>query len=407
MGEKADSELVRRQNRQIVLDLLRAQGPMARVDLGRATGLSPASITSISAQLIADNAIEELNGGSRVASHAKRGRPVVQLALKPTAIYVLAVKISAEGASLAIADFSGRQIAHRDLDIATIELDRAELGQVLLSGIETFVQDSGLQLAQIRRIGVAVQGLADTTTGEIAWSPVFRVRNIPVVRVLEDRFHIPCIISNDANMIAEGLAARDPDRYGGVTTVVFTGYGVGMALVIDGKVFHGATGAASEFGHANHLPHGALCRCGRKGCLEAYVADYGIMRLVEGREDAPVPKSVRPILLAQVLQHAADGDATARGAYAQAGEALGYGLARMIAIINPNRIIIAGPGVNGFVYMEEAMHHALDDALVDELRRQVTIERTSFDEDMILSGTITALLKAVDREIFANGHGPD
>ena len=124
------------------------------------------------------------------------------------------------------------------------------------------------------------------------WSPAFRARNIPVVAPVQSALGISCTIANDANMMAEGL---DPQRQTGTAAVVFMGYGVGMGLIINGSVYHGPTGAAAEFGHMNHLPHGALCRCGRRGCVEAYAADYGILRNASGEPDSrpPPPKHTK------------------------------------------------------------------------------------------------------------------
>ena len=68
-----------------------------------------------------------------------------------------------------------------------------------------------------------------------------------------------------------------------------------MGLIINGDVYHGATGAASEFGHMNHIPHGPLCRCGKQGCIEAYAADYGIWRAAGEAISALHIKFINPL----------------------------------------------------------------------------------------------------------------
>ena len=94
MGEKADTELVRRQNRFLVLEALRQNGTLARIDLGRHTGLSPATVTSITAQLIAEGVLQELDHQLPPTKPVKRGRPLTQIGLTPKSAYVVAVKIS-------------------------------------------------------------------------------------------------------------------------------------------------------------------------------------------------------------------------------------------------------------------------------------------------------------------------
>jgi predicted NBD/HSP70 family sugar kinase len=404
MGEKADSELVRRQNRRIVLDALRQHGALARVELGRMTGLSPASITAISAQLIDERLIHELTAAPNTPSSGKRGRPLVRLDLKPEAALVVAVKISINDVELQLADFAGRIIARGRHTVSTLTADGSTFGAMLAELIASFMASSPAPKGAVARVGVAVQGLADMRDGRIVWSPAFHDRDIDIAQAVEARIGAHCLVANDANMIAEGLVTLDRERYGGVTAAIFTGYGVGMGLIIDGKVFHGATGAACEFGHMNHLPHGAPCRCGRRGCIEAYVADYGIMRLARGDTDSHAPTDAVPDAMFRDLQtRASKGDVQARHAFEQAGEVLGYGLARLIAILNPDRIVLAGPGMETAGLMEAAMQRALADGIVEDLRRDVAIEQISFSTDMIMRGTIDALLRSVLRDDFASG----
>lgn len=402
MGEKADSELVRRQNRRIVLAALRQHGASARVELGRLTGLSPASITTISAQLINEGIISEESTSFSAPPSGKRGRPIVRLALNPAATLVMAIKISIDDVMIVLTDFRGETIARNGVRMPTYRASPNEFGGQLASEIVNFLSWQKVSANRLARIGVAVQGLADTRSGTIVWSPAFAAGDIAVAQPIEARLGVPCLVANDANMIAEGLISIDKARYGGVTAAIFTGYGVGMGIIINGEVFHGATGAAAEFGHMNHIPGGALCRCGRRGCIEAYVADYGILRQFNQETDTEAPRSAVPeSTMAALHQRASAGDANARRAFGTAGTALGFGIGRVISILNPDRIVLAGPGLQTSELLETAMRLALEASVVEVLRRDVVIEQVRFSDDMILRGTIDSLLRAVDREVFA------
>jgi predicted NBD/HSP70 family sugar kinase len=405
MRGKADSDLVRRQNRHIVLETLRLHGPMARVELGRITGLSPASITSISTQLIDEKAMLELADSIPRADHLRRGRPTVRVDLNPAAARVIALKISVDGVELALADFAGKIITRKKNPVATYNMDPAIFGRKVAVAVKDFLVENNLQPHQIARISVAVQGLADSRNGTIAWSPAFKARNIPVAAPIEEEIGVRCSVANDANMIAEGLMARDRYSYTGTAAVVFMGYGVGMGLVIDGAVYHGASGAAAEFGHMNHVPGGAMCRCGRAGCLEAYASDYGILRSAEKLSDTTAPPStgVDPAVMLALEKAARAGDEDAVAAYQKAGRAIGFGLARMIALLNPDRIVLAGPGTRALDLIEPALRSAIEEGVVEELRRNVKIETVPIDTDMIITGTIDAALRHLDSEIFASG----
>lgn len=407
MREKADSDLVRRQNRLLLLEALRQHGAMPRVEMGRHTGLSPASITSISSQLIADGILEEASATpAPTGGPLRRGRPTTRIDFNPKCANVVAVKVSIDGIELALADGRGAILERRTSRAATYDADPAAFGKLVADEITALLGRARTPARRVARVGIAVQGVADSQAGTVVWSPAFRTRNIAVSAAVEERLGIACRVANDANMIAEGLIGSDRARYGGTAAVIFMGYGVGMGLIINGQVYHGPTGAAGEFGHMNHLPDGPLCRCGRRGCVEAYVADYSLLRWASGNAATQPPSSnAIPHTDMLALEAAAHrGEPAAVSAYAKAGEALGFGLARLIAILTPSRIVLAGPGTRAMALIRPHLDRALEAGVVDELRRNVEIEVVPIDTDMIIKGTIDRALRHVDREIFA--HGP-
>lgn len=403
MNEKADSDLVKRQNRGLVLEALRHAGPLARIDLGRVTGLSLATISSISGHLIDEGLVRPLDAQALGNPH-KRGRPLTLLDLSPGATHVVAVKLSVDGVELVLADFRGHVRQRELLPIAVYDADGARFGAMVADAIAIFLSRRGIERRGVSRIGVAVQGVAARRQGAVVWSPAFRARNIAIAGPIEDKLGIPVTLANDANMIAEALISGSPRR-NRTTAVIFIGHGVGMGLIVGGEVYHGDTGAAAEFGHMNHLPYGALCRCGRQGCVEAYVADYGILRAATGRgSDQQPPVGAVPDSRMLALEQAAlAGEAAAVQAFASAGEALGFGIARVIALINPSRIVLAGSGTRAMPLIEPHMRRAIVDGVVEELRRGVEIDVVPLATDMIVKGTIESALRHLDQEVYARG----
>ena len=401
MMNKADSDLIRRQNRHLVLESLRFAGRAPRTELGRLTGLSLATITSITTQLLNEGLLLEDTNGVQAA--VRRGRPSVDLTLNPQATHIVAVKISIDRFEMVLADYTGMRVAQEIKIVATHEMMAADVGRKAAELILAFLNSHNKKPEDVRIIGIAVQGAAETGAGHLVWSPAFKEANIPLTDPISKLTGIACSLSNDANMIAEGLMAREHYQYKGTAAVAFMGYGVGMGLVIDGKTYHGSTGAAAEFGHMNHIPHGALCRCGRAGCIEAYASDYGILRSAEDLPITTLPPShaVEPEVMAALEKAARSGDQAALKAYGLAGEAIGFGLARMIALLNPDRIVISGPGIRAFDLVEPAINAAIEEGVVPALRQNVKIEILPMDHDMIISGTIDKLLHDLDREVFA------
>ena len=167
MLKKANSDLVRRQNRGLFLETLRQHGPLARITLGHKTGLSPASITSISAQLIDEGLVYSIGEDDVASAQTKRGRPQTRLALNPGATNVLAVSISVDSIELVFADFSGATHEPVKLRMDTYEIPKEEFGPRVANEIKANAGKLGIALSSITRIGIAVQGVADTITGEI------------------------------------------------------------------------------------------------------------------------------------------------------------------------------------------------------------------------------------------------
>lgn len=405
MRGKADSDHVRRQNRLVVLEALRFHGPSARVDLGRLTGLSPATITTITMQLIQDGAISERNVVAVMANSARRGRPTVLLGLKADAAYLIVMKISIGRVEFALADFSGQILVRSQVSVATYDMEPETFSTKLVNETRNFISESSIDVRRLAQISVAAQGVTDNITGSIAWSPAFKAANVQIIGPLFKAFGVSCSLANDANMIAEGLIARKKVDLQGTTACVFLGYGIGMGLVIDGEVYHGSSGSSAEFGHMNHVPGGALCRCGRRGCLEAYASDYGILRSAENLPDDTLPPSfaVESSVMFALEAAARRGDVAAIAAFQKAGRAIGFGLARMIALLNPDRIVLAGAGTRALDLLEPALRAAIDEGVVGALRYNLKIETLPIENDMIISGTIDAALRYLDSEIYAAG----
>lgn len=404
---KADSDHVRRQNRTLVLSMLRRLAPIARVDLGTATQLSPATITAITADLLAEGLIETVAdeaGDDTGDQPARRGRPRILLRLAPTAVLVLGIKILLNHVTLLAADFAGTVVARRDLTTNTLDRGRDAFPADLVGFVRSFLDDEGIAARRIAEISIAAQGFVDTRAGSLMWSPAFRERDIRLVGPLESAFGVPCMISNDANMIAQALHASDPSTYHGTFAVIFVDYGVGMGLFVGDRLHHGADGSAAEFGHMNHIPDGPRCRCGRRGCIEAFTADYAIYRDARRMppDTDPLDANPTPGDLVALEAAAYAGDTHVLGVYAGVGKALGYGLARLMALINPSRIVLTGASTRAYPLFQAAMSEAIDAALVEDLRRFTVIETLPWERDMIVAGMISDSLARLDREIFAN-----
>jgi predicted NBD/HSP70 family sugar kinase len=406
---KADTELVRRQNRGLVLGALRRAGPLARVELGRETGLSPATISAITGDLLSEHILVAADIDERTDRPLGRGRPRVALTLNDEAAYVLGVKIALNTVTLLLSDYSGHLRDSRRHTVSTMGLEAPAFVPRLIDIIRGYLADREIAPSRVSEISIAIPGTIDETTGTLLWSPTVAVDVGAIPGPVSEALGIRASMTNDVNMIAQALHSRDPVRFGGTFATIFIAYGVGMGLYINGRMFTGAYGAGAEFGHANHMPGGALCRCGRRGCVEAYVADYAIYRAVEGLPPDLSPTEIDPDAetMAKLEARARGGEDRVKMAYHQAGLALGYGLSRLIALLNPQRVAFTGRGVAAFDLMEAGFRAGLDEGLVPELARMTEIEVSSAEDDLVDVGILAGAMQRLDREVFASSdHDP-
>ncbi|MBD8891940.1 ROK family transcriptional regulator [Roseibium litorale] len=397
MTKKADRDQIRRQNRSIILQTLRRNGPLARIDLGQITRLSPATVTAITSDLLDQGLIEGIESDEPKAP-LSRGRPRSLLQLNPDAACVLGIRLSVNAIDIALANFAGETVQTSKVAFDSSKADEKNFPQVLIIAIRGFIADAGLVENKIREIGVAAQGVVELSSGCVVWSPAFSGRNIPIVEPLQAAFNARCLLSNDTNMITEALHWSDPGTYSGTFAVVMLDYGVGMGLYLDNKLFAGASGKAAEFGHANHVPGGALCRCGKRGCMEAYLSDYALVRAASHLPETTDPDDVDAGVagLAALITRAQQGDTSALETFAKAGRVLGYGLARLLAIIDPSRIVLTGAAMRAFSFMEQGMQDGLEEALVADLRQNFVIDVMPWEEDFIRRGLIAQAMERLD-----------
>lgn len=395
------SDTSRHDNTLAVIRTLRDQGPAARVDLGVLNGISSATVTSISADLLQQGLITECP--PEASRPPGRGRPKTLVQLNPDAACVICVKLSINEIQLVVGDFAGH-VRHSEYHtVETLLLSADELVALLDAKIRAICHSMLASFHHLAGICLAVQGVVASHSGSIIWSPALPFRNAPISARLAERFHCTVLLENDANCIASLLAARPEYANSPNIVVIMLGYGIGMSVLIDGMPFLGANGSAAEFGHSKYLPGGALCACGRRGCIEAYVSDYALYREAAGYLSLPIGDSAHPSeqQMQALSELARQGDPEISRIYAEAGRALGYGVANVLALFNPDLVLITGSGVRGFQAMQAAMHDAIDDALVAELVGPTHITSCAWDQDMTCMGGIAMTLHATDTQTLA------
>ncbi len=336
-------DLMRAINQFNVLNTIRTAGSISRTKLSEITGQSRSSVTNITARLIAENLIYE----KETRDSALRGRRRVLLALNADAAYVVGIKLSAFRVSCAVTDMQADIRSSIVMPVRTSERSAGFVADLIEEGIRHCVNDARLKMGQIAGIGIGVPGFVDRNNGFCHWTPLYRKGERPLRDLVEKRLGIPTTLENDANAVTMAHQWFG-DGMGEQNFVVITiEDGVGMGAVVNGQLYRGASGFGSEFGHVVVVPGGNLCRCGKRGCLEAYVSDFSI--LAAAREIcADIRWECPPrgeLTLDDVMAVARRGQPEMVRIFSRAGRLLGQGVAGIIQILNPSKIILSGQGV--------------------------------------------------------------
>lgn len=351
----------RESGRRQVFDLIRKAGRIARVDLARETGISPATVTTITAELIRDGLIEEVAPDNGRAD-LRRGRPRVDLKVRGAARSVAGMKISHEAISAVVIDFEGAVLGEVSLKVDKSRHSPQELVALVQQALKAVAADAGVPVSQLSGVGIGLAGIIDGPRGYVHWSPSLAQRNVALRDQLAAAIGLPVYLDNDANLVAMAEQYFGLGRGVSDFLVVTIESGVGMGIVLNNEVYRGTRGCGAEFGHTKVQLDGALCRCGQRGCLEAYVADYALLREAAITTDF-ADQSTASGRLQALAKAAREGDETAQTILDRAGRMFAMGLANLVNIFDPQLIILSGERMQ-FDYLYA-------DQVLDSLRRSI------------------------------------
>ena len=326
--------------RQQVFEQVRANGQMPRMDVARALNISPGSVTTITSDLIARGLLQEVEDSQRGPN---RGRPPIALRVAPLSRFVVGMKLSDERHTAVLLDLAGNVVAGAHQTSAALRQSTHEILAEVSTLMGKLLQKAGRVTADISAVGIGLPGLVDACTGIVRWSPVMTETDMPLRDQLSASLGLPVSLDNDTNLLTLAELWFGAGRGISNFAVVTIERGVGMGLVLNNRLFRGALGPGMELGHTKVQLDGALCRCGQRGCLEAYVADYALIREAGTALDRdPRMDSSAVTMIETLYQEANAGNEAALAIFSRAGRFLSVGLANIVQLFDPERIILSG-----------------------------------------------------------------
>ncbi|MGD8752213.1 MAG: ROK family transcriptional regulator [Anaerolineales bacterium] len=335
---------VRNSNKLVVLDLIRfTPGGISRADLARKIGLSRSAVTSIVNDLLAGKLVRESENGP-----ATGGRRPILLEINPLFGYVVGIDIGATHLGMVLTDLSAHVLNEsevpfdvaRDPETCFAEVD-AELRKLC--------NTHGLSICDLTAIGLGVPGPVIAEAGMLIDPPLMPQWDAhPIKSRMEEKWGCPVSLNNDAELGALGEWAYGAGRGECNLVYIKVGTGVGAGLMMDGRIYLGATGSAGEIGHSMIKDHGPLCSCGNRGCLEAMaggkaIAERAKRAVSQGQRTQLITiQPIENITARDVAVAARMGDLLAQEIVTEAGEYLGIAIANLINLINPSVVVVGG-----------------------------------------------------------------
>ncbi len=386
--KKTAPSFVRAYNRYSILTCIRIAELISRIDISKSTGLSQASVTGITADLISEGLIEEKKPGAY-----EGGRPPILLSIAPDGAYAIGINMTIEKIDVAVTNFQAQVKAFRTVKLDALFYQPDQIVDIMVRAMQDCMWEANFSKDQISGVGIGIPGLVDSESGMIRFLPNYGWENVNLRDLFQERVNIPTFIENSSNnlTIAEhwfGMG-KGIDNF----IVVTLQNGVGAGCFINGQLSRGHTGIAGEFGHLTADDEGPMCRCGKKGCIEAFAGNNALLRDAamaarSGRWEHPADQRVT---FEDLMSALGNKEPEILKLYDKAGATLGLGISHLITLLNPEKIIITGKGVKAKDAIFEPMFRSVSQHISSKFKdygTQIIIKKWSEKDWVRGAGTL-------------------
>ncbi|WP_210650292.1 ROK family transcriptional regulator [Nocardioides sp. SYSU D00065] len=376
-GSPGTTASLRSANQQRVVDVLRSGDQVTQADLARQTGLAPATVSSI---------VRDLAAAGLVSTEPGSGRRGTTVTLALAAGVVAGVDFGHSHVAVALGDLTGALLAERrtPLDSGHPSDSGLDAAAGLLAEV---LADAGADAGTLRCVGMGLP--APMTDGIVRSSAILPGWvGVNALDAARERFGLEVHVENDANLGALAEHRHGVARGHANSVFVKVSSGVGAGIVLEDRLFHGSGGTAGEIGHLTLDETGPVCRCGSRGCLEAYTSSGALQSMMHTQ----LPGAG----VDEIVAAAREGNVSAVRALEDAGLHLGWALASVVNLLNPGLVVVGGDMARaGELLLESARiglrRHALDAVAATPVEASELGERASLVGAVLLAAERTEL----------------
>lgn len=382
---------LRRGNRARVLRSFLLNGESTRAQLAEECRLSTATIANVVTDLIGEGLVEEAG-----VHPSEGGRPVSRLSTRRVGAFALGADVGESSVVVDLYDLGLHRVDRVSASASHTLADPDSIGKTLASAVEairsrnTHIEDRlvGLGLGLPGVVETGADGTATLFAQSLGWEPVN-------LHALYGAVEIPVLADNGAKTMAIAEAWRGSARGVSHGIAVLLGRGVGSSVIVNGAVLRGLSSSAGEWGHTTVMIGGRQCPCGARGCLEAYIGSEAIVQ--RWREAGGNP-GADGHAFTELIRAGANNESTALRVLDETIEILGAGLANLVNLFNPEKIIIGGwVGLALADVGLARIEHQVRCQALHSPGRQFSLEVSELGNDAVSLGAgILPLLRLID-----------
>ena len=355
-------------------------------------------------ELVAENVVAEKGFAASTG-----GRRAQTYSLQKTVMYIVSVAMDQFVTKIAIMDMQNNFVSPIEKIVLPLP-NNPEALPFLIKIIEQLIDSSGIPKERFVGVGIGMPGFVDVKKG-INYSFLQLASNKSITKHITEKIGIPVFIDNDSSLIALAELRFGAARSDKNVMVINIGWGVGMGLILDGKLFRGHEGFAGEFSHIPLFLNGKLCACGKTGCLET---ETSLLLIIEkaregissGRLSKMSSLSFEDPELAcdTIIKAAKEGDQFAIELFSKAGYDIGKGVAVLIHLLNPKMIILSGRGSAAGQIWRAPIKKALNEHCIHRLFQSTSIEVSTLGTQAELIGAAVLVMENYDRVPVIKSH---
>lgn len=327
-------ELIKNLNTACILNTIRISEQISRADIARQTGLTPATVSNITAEIMDIGLIKETQRGE-----SSGGRKPVLLSINRTACYFGAIHIGSNTVEAAVTDVEAGLIAKKTapLSLGVTPEEVVEIGLNLLADVE-----KAGKITEVSGIGICTHGLVRSSDGVMVFAPNLGWSNVHIGDMFKKATGLPTVVENDvrAMALAESWCgyARGFKDY----VYLYVGPGIGGSIISNNELFRGQGGFAGEFGHVTIEPDGPVCSCGNRGCLQALASETAMIRRYTEKKKLNGEQLPAGFNFAQLIETAKQGGSDALEEILKSVRYIGVEVGNIINTLSPSLIVING-----------------------------------------------------------------